>query len=127
MIKVATSLRESFILLSAAAPIAMIVMFLVLGVLSQHLDEVVKMGHLYRWFFVAASITSISLVVRLLSIGFSDEAFMVDSRDTAFSIAYTLPLATGIIISLVVAWRYWGWLIYANDTIAVTRDSKSSD
>ncbi len=120
-------MREGFILLSAAAPIAMIVMFLVLGVLSQHLDEVVKMGHLYRWFFVAASITSISLVVRLLSIGFSDEAFKVNSRDTAFSIAYTLPLATGIIISLVVAWRYWGWLIYASDTITVTRTTKSSD
>ena len=120
-------MREVFVLLSVVGPIAIVVTLLVLGVLSQHLDEVVKMGQLYRWFYVSGAIACISLIVRLLSIGFSVEAFLIESKDTVFSIAYTLPLAISIGIGLIVAWRYWGWLIYASDTFAPVRTTKTDD
>ena len=121
------SLREVFVLLSVVGPIAIVVTLLVLGILSQHLDEVVKMGQLYRWFYVSAAISCISLFIRLLSIGFSEEAFLIESRDTAYSLAYTLPLAIGIVISLIVAWRYWGWLVYTSDTFPPVRATKTND
>ena len=108
-------------------PIAIVVTLLVIGILSQHLDEVVKMGQLYRWLYVSAAIASISIMVRLLSIGFSKESFLVESGDTAFSLAYTLPLSTAIVIGLIVTWHYWGWLVYASDTFTPVRTTKTKD
>lgn len=120
-------MSEVFVLLSVVGPIAIVVALLVIGILSQHLDEVVKMGQLYRWFYVATAIASISIVVRLLSISFAKDDFLLESEDTAFSLAYTVPLTISIVIGLIVTWRYWGWLVYASDTFTPARPTKTKD
>jgi hypothetical protein len=102
-------------LLSAVAPIAITMMLVIFGELSRRLGAVVKTGPLHRWFYISALFTFISATVRLYSIEFSEQEFERTGEETFIAYAYTLPLMMGLVISLWVAWRYWGWLVYASD------------
>lgn len=102
------------VLLSTLAPIAIMIMLVVFAELSRRLASVVRAKPFHRWFYVAAACVGISVVMRLLSIGQSADYFKVDEHVTAAS-WYIVPMSLGLIIGIVVAWRYWGWLIYASE------------
>lgn len=102
-------------LLSALAPIAITLMLIILAELSRRLGAVTKTPPLYRWFFVAALMTFSSSVVRLSSIEFSDKDLKYADDPAIAAYAYTFPLMVGLMLGLWVAWRYWGWLVYAGE------------
>ncbi len=103
------------ILLSAFAPIAVMIALIVLGELSGRLGSVLKTDAIHRGFYIAAALAFISVLTRLLSIGLPDKDFRTDGGDTLFSLLYIVPLTISVMLGLVTAWRYWGWLIYASD------------
>lgn len=109
-----------FSLLSALAPIAITVMLLVLQELSRRLGEVLRIRHIHRWYYLAAFLTFISSIIRLLSIGLEAEAFDTTEGDSIFAAAYTLSLMSGVSLGLAITWRYWGWLVYASDGKTLT-------
>lgn len=102
-------------LLSTLAPIAITIMLIIFAELSRRLGAVVKTAPLYRWFYVAAALTFCSSTVRLLSIEFSQEDFEYSTGEQLTAYAYALPLMIGLLLALWVAWRYWGWLVYAGE------------
>lgn len=104
----------ALILLSTVGPISIVIVLLVIGELSRRLGAVLKIGSVHRWFYLAAIIVCISVIIRFLSIGLPEEDFTT-RNDAIWALLYTIPLTLGVIIGLVSAWRYWGWLVYASD------------
>jgi hypothetical protein len=102
-------------LLSAAAPLALMVTLWVMAQISHRFGEVTHRPPLYRVFFVAIGLTVCPLVVRLLAIGLTDRQ-SADWGDNSLEAAiHDIPLVLAITLSVVVAWRYWGWLVYARE------------
>lgn len=101
-------------LIGTLSPISIMLMLFILGELSRRLGEVVKAGKHHRWFYVSGFLAFISVLVRLLFIGASKENFIVKENMT-IALFYIGPLALALFIGVVVAWRYWGWLIYASE------------
>lgn len=101
-----------FSLLGVLAPLAVAVTLVVLGLLSQRLGAVTSMPPYYRWFYVSALLVSVAAFFELLYVlsvyvdsasAFSGEGF--------FLLTYGAPFAVGLTISVVISWRYWGWLL----------------
>jgi hypothetical protein len=92
----------------------MMIMLLILGELSRRLGEVLKVHYGHRWFYVSAGLTFLSIMIRLGNLGSHRHGFDT-KHDTMLAFAYIAPLSIGLIIGIVVAWRYWGWLIYASE------------
>ncbi|MCB9438160.1 MAG: hypothetical protein H6673_14380 [Anaerolineales bacterium] len=113
-------MRAVLVLMSAVLPVALMVMMLVLGELSRRLGAVLKKGQSHRWFYIAASLEIISVLVRILHIDRMEH----ETGDTTAALAYLIPLTLGIIIGLVITWRYWGWLVYASDGKTLTPTQK---
>lgn len=90
-------------LLSVAGPISLIVAQVVMALLSKRLGEVTKRAPTYRWFFVSAGLVSISILLQLLGI--------VSGGEAAFAIVYDIFLTLGLALSVVIAWKYWSWLL----------------
>jgi hypothetical protein len=102
-------------LLSTFAPISITVALLVLAELSRRLGEVVKRAPFYRWFYLAACFSFLSVMIRLLSLRYTANDFAHMGGNATIAIAYTGSLAFSVLLGIVVAWRYWGWLVYAGD------------
>ena len=81
--------------------LGVMVALVVMGLLSQRLGAVTKMAPHYRWFYVAAGLSFVSVVSRLLYVGYQDERIVL---------AYTASLALATTLGLIVGWRYWNWL-----------------
>lgn len=89
------------ILAGTAGPLSVAIALVVLGLLSQRLGAVTKMPPHYRWFFVATGFVVMSIVSRLLYVGYPDERIVL---------VYTSTFAIGVTLGLIAAWRYWSWL-----------------
>jgi hypothetical protein len=96
-------------LLSLIGPASISLALLVLASLSRRLGEVTKRPPLYRWFLVGAALVGLSIVLRVLTI---DPAGRLGSQ---VALLYDVPLVMGLLVSVIVAWRYWGWLLYEQD------------
>lgn len=94
-------------LLGLIGPASMIVALIVIALLSQRLGEVTKRAPLYRWFFLSAALVSVSVIWRIFGLIIPD----MPMRDVDAELFYDLPLALGLVIAVVVAWRYWSWLL----------------
>ena len=90
------------LLLGLIGPASMIVALIVLALLSQRLGAVTKRAPIYRWFFVSAVLIGFSIVARL---------FAPDALDYRAALLYDVPLALGLTLAVVIAWRYWSWLL----------------
>ncbi len=101
-------------LASSLGLLAVIVTVFTLAALSQRIGQVRKMPPLYRGFYIGAACLITALFVRFLRVSalptpLEGPAFLNDDR--FYLLAYHLPLALGLTVSLVVTWRYWGWLL----------------
>jgi hypothetical protein len=94
-------------LLGLCGPASIIVALIVLAALSQRLGAVTKRTPLYRWFFVSVVLIGVSVMSRLVNVGASDAA----GRDVLVAILDDLSLAIGLSLAVIVAWRYWSWLL----------------
>ncbi len=108
------------ILASALGPLSVTVVLLVLAELSRRLGAVLKIPPWHRGFYLAASLSTISIVVRLFSLSLSEQEFSTQNGDDMLSLVYTLALASGVCLGLIITWRYWGWLVYASDGKTLT-------
>jgi hypothetical protein len=102
-------------LLSVAAPLALILSLWVMAQISRRFGEVTHRPPLYRWFYVAQVLLISPVMVRLLAIGLSHRENQELGGNTLRALCHDLPLALSITLSVIVAWRYWGWLIYARE------------
>jgi hypothetical protein len=96
-------------LLSLVGPVSIVLALVVLASLSRRLGEVTKRPPIYRWFWVGAALVSLSIVLRLFTL---DSAGRLSAQA---ALLYDVPLVMGLLVSVIVAWRYWGWLLYEQD------------
>lgn len=90
--------------LSVSGLVAVTGMLYILAALSRRLGAVTKMKPYYRGFYVAMVGVIIAIVSTLLR-------QPDDQSDLSiYILVYYLPLILSGAISLVVAYRYWGWL-----------------
>ena len=108
-------LNNVFTLLSTAAPLALIIMLWVMAQISRRFGEVTHRPPLYRGFYVAMVLMLFPLVVRLLAIGLAEDARNDLGGNSVEALSHDLPLALGITLGVIIAWRYWGWLVYARE------------
>ena len=86
----------------------------ILAELSKRLGLVTKMAPYYRGLYFGAGCVIFALVAWLLTRAESASselgiAFL--KTPLADVLLHQFPLAVGMTVSLVVAWRYWGWLL----------------
>jgi len=91
--------------LGLAGPVSVILALIVLAQLSQRLGAVTKRAPLYRWFYFSVALIGGALFVRLITL------FMPESFGEQAVLYYDVPVATALIIAVVIAWRYWSWLL----------------
>jgi len=84
--------------------IAVWVMLHIFALLSRRLGAVTKMKPYYRGFYVAIVLVILSIGVALLP------QPAAESDRLLYRLVYYLPLLLAGLISLAVAYRYWGWL-----------------
>lgn len=90
-------------LLSFIGPISIMICLVILALLSQRLGAVTRRAPIYRWLFLSSSLIGVSVFVRAIS---PDQ---IMNETTA--LLYDLPMAVGLILAVVIAWQYWGWLL----------------
>jgi hypothetical protein len=84
------------------------VALVVLGLLSKRLGQVTRAPRYYRGFFVAALLLIVSLLFRLLNLVQSH----IPAADDPVSVIFYIGVpAFALTISLMIAWRYWSWLL----------------
>jgi hypothetical protein len=98
---------------SVVSLIAEAYMVYIFAVLSRKLGHVTKMQPYYRGFYWAIGLIAVSVAahsLRLAALATPDLPPGMLNSDGFYLLAYYLPMAAAATISLVVAWRYWGWL-----------------
>lgn len=93
---------------SLLGPVSIVILLLALASLSQRLGAVTRRRPYYRLFYVSAVLVALSVALRVLyhaGAGLDGQAALL----------YDLPLAVGLLIAVVVAWHYWGWLLYEQE------------
>lgn len=108
-------LKNLAILLSAAAPLALMVSLWMLAQISRRFGEVTRRPPRFRLFYISVGLMVLPTLVRLLAIGMTGEQRDDLGGNALSALVHDLPLAVGITLALVVAWRYWGWLIFASE------------
>lgn len=113
--------NDLFTVLSVTAPLALMISLWVMAQISRRFGEVTHRPPLYRGFYVALALLAGPVAVRLLLIG-------VDSDTGTLDLVYDVTLAISISVAVIVAWRYWGWLIYtrADQALPVTTERRET-
>lgn len=90
--------------ISVSGLAAVMVVLYILAALSRRLGAVTKMKPYYRGFYVAMACLAVAIGAAVLR-----QPMMPSDLSIYLFLFYLPPLLSGI-ISLVVAYRYWGWL-----------------
>lgn len=107
-------------LLSTVAPGALIVALWVMAQISRRFGEVTHRPPFYRVLYGAMALAAVPVIVRLLAIGQSSADLAAMGGQQTGALLHDGPLLLSLLAANVVAWRYWGWLIYAQDGQVVT-------
>lgn len=91
--------------LSLSAPLAMVVLLIVLALFSKRLGAVTRRPPVYRWFFLSVVIIVVAILLRVVAT-FNDGAL-----GSQRALVYDIPLIVGLLIAVITTWRYWGWLL----------------
>ncbi|MBN2305306.1 MAG: hypothetical protein JXQ72_12545 [Anaerolineae bacterium] len=102
-------------LLSAAMPLALLFGLWMLAQISRRFGEVTHRPPLYRGFYLAMVLLVLPLGVRLLAIGLTDDEIKDLGGGSSNAMLHDVPLALSVTVAVVIAWRYWGWLVYARE------------
>lgn len=98
-------------LLGLLGSIAIAIALLVLGLLSKRLGSVTRTPPYYVWFYVAAGLMLVSILARLVHLGQGPEVAAALIDDKVSVLLYAGLPAIAITLGVVVAWRYWSWLL----------------
>jgi hypothetical protein len=93
---------------------AVMYMLYIFANLSRRLGQVTKMRPYYRAFYVAIGFLTIPALARIffgnLALATGATQNMFDSTSLAL-VVYHIPFLIAMALSVVVAWRYWSWLL----------------
>lgn len=98
-------------LLGLLGPVAITIALIVMGLLSKRLGSVTRMPRYYIGFFVAAGLMAVSVLARLLTTGHGQLFTMALNHDPIWVFLYIGLPAIALTLGIVVAWRYWSWLL----------------
>ena len=84
------------------------VALVVLGLLSKRLGQVTRAPHYYLGLWLSAALLIVSLVYRLVNLL---QSHIPLPDDPSAVILYIGLPAFALTISLIIAWRYWSWLL----------------
>lgn len=98
-------------LLALAGPISICVALVVMALLSKRLGSVMRTPRYYLGFYVAAGLMAVSVLARLLNIGRGDALASTLGHDPVSVVLYIGLPSISITVGLVIAWRYWSWLL----------------
>lgn len=96
--------------LSLFEPAAIVVMLVILGNFSKRLGAVSRRPPLYHLHYVAAVLVGVGTLFRVIGV---DGTGRVDHLNT---LIYDVLLVIGLLIAVIVTWRYWGWLLFERET-----------
>jgi hypothetical protein len=98
-------------LFGLCGPVSILIALVVLALLSQRLGAVTKRAPLYRWLFVSVALVGVSIVGRFISA-------VVPGGDPAYAatMLFDVLFVLGLLLAVVVAWRYWSWLLHERGT-----------
>ncbi len=101
--------------LGLIGPLSMALTLMALGILSRRLGAATRAAPYYTGFFIAAALIGISLIARVANLifGFASDAVLSD--DLLWALLYAGLPALGVTLGLVMAWRYWSWLLAERD------------
>jgi chromate transport protein ChrA len=99
-------------LLGTCGPAAIIITLVIMALLSQRLGAVTKRPPLYRWFYVSVALIGISMILRLAKLSAPDSV----ERGYTAAVFHDVLMAAGLSLAVIVAWRYWSWLLHESGT-----------
>ncbi|MBI5670035.1 MAG: hypothetical protein HZC41_18730 [Chloroflexi bacterium] len=95
--------------LGLLGPLSIVVALVVLALLSRRLGSVTRMPRYYLGLFLSAGLMLVSIVARLVSLGRPATTGL--HHDPLVVFLYVGLPAIALTIAIVVAWRYWSWLL----------------
>jgi dipeptide/tripeptide permease len=98
--------------LGICGPVAIMITLVIMALLSQRLGAVTKRPPLYRWFYVGVALIGISVIMRLTELSASGSP----GHDYTATVLHDALIAAGLSLAVVVAWRYWSWLLHESGT-----------
>ncbi len=98
-------------LFGLVGPLAICVMLVVMGLLSKRLGSVTRIPRYYLGFYLASGLMGLSILARLLDIGRGSEVANEVGKDTFHVLMFIGLPSIALTLALVVAWRYWSWLL----------------
>lgn len=99
--------------LSLIAPLAVLAMLFTLAFLSRRFGQVTKATPYYLMFFAAAFLIVLAMAARIYVLLLAQTHEIYDN--TLWTLVYHGLMASGIVIALFAAWRYWSWLFAERD------------
>jgi hypothetical protein len=98
-------------LIGAIAPLGIGIALLVLGLLSRRLGKATRARPLYTGFFAAAALLFITALLHIANAFIQFAPLGAPVTDPFWVLVFNGLPAIGVTIGLVLAWRYWSWLL----------------
>jgi hypothetical protein len=102
-------------LLGLLGPLSIALMLAVIGLLSRRLGRATGAAPYYLGFFAASLMVAISVAARIINLYRPDEALERVYTDPLWILLYTGLPALGVTVGVILAWRYWSWLLAERD------------
>jgi hypothetical protein len=128
------ALRLLAAMLGTAGLASVILMLLILGRLTKRWESVTRVVSHYRLFYLAGALISLATLARLVRISYLIAEYtrtegtahlgefagqapssLANARSWFYLAFYHLPLVIAMTISLIFAWKNWGWLVQAKE------------
>lgn len=100
-------------ILAVIGPISITILLFTLGTLSRRLGRVTHAKPYYLGFYGAAVLMACASVVKLTALQLAQTTDLYQNNE--WSILYYACFAAGVTLGLIVAWRYWSWLLAERD------------
>jgi hypothetical protein len=98
-------------LFALVGPASVAIALVVMGLLSRRLGSVMRTPRYYVGFFIAAALMIVSVLARVLNVGHGDNFAALLGQNAVSVILYIGLPSIAITTGLIVAWRYWSWLL----------------
>ncbi len=100
--------------MGALSLLSIMYIFYILANLSRRYGEVIRMPPHYRGFYAAIGLVSVALFSHLLR-----DMVILDpgqgpallNNDWFYLLTFYLPLALAVTLAIIIAWRYWSWIL----------------
>lgn len=108
-------MENVLVLLSMAAPLAVLYSLYVLAQISQRFGAVTKRPPIYRALYVAMGLLLIPIAIHLLAPSLGEGNTASIDIESSEALIYGTALIASLLLGLVTIWQYWGWLIHSQD------------